>query len=164
MTQPLPKDAKLTAAQLSAPIGVFLARHGFEHSELEAFVADASPRRYFRVRDEGVLLMEDRQDPQGFAAYLRLSHHLNVLGLSAPRVFGADPSHGLALVEDFGDATYGTCLGRGHDEAELYRLAIDALLHLHHEARGKEVAQPDYDLQTHLDELTIFADWFVPAC
>lgn len=163
MTRTLPKDAILTAAHLSPPIRAFLARHGFERTALEAFVADASPRRYFRVVGEGLLLMEERQDPRGFAAYLRLSHHLNVLDLSAPRVFGADPSHGLALVEDFGDATYGACLGRGKDEADLYRLAVEALLHLHHDPKGKEVAQPDYDLQTLLDELSIFSNWFVPA-
>lgn len=163
MTRPLPKNTTMTAAHLSVPTRKFLARHGLDRSALEAFEADASPRRYFRVVGEGLLLMEERQDPQGFAAYLRLSHHLNGLGLSAPRVFGADPAHGLALVEDFGDATYGACLGRGQDEAALYRLAVDTLLHLHHDDTGNTVAQPEYVLQTHLDELAIFSDWFVPA-
>ncbi|WP_299356505.1 phosphotransferase [uncultured Shimia sp.] len=140
-----------------------MSRHGLERSVLKQFEADASPRRYYRVQGEGILLMEDRQDQVGFAAYLRLSHHLNVLGLSAPRVFGADPSHGLALVEDFGDSTYAACLASGHDEAALYKLAVEGLLHLHRDPKGREVDQPKYDMSVYLDELRIFTDWFVPA-
>ncbi len=163
MNRPLLKNATLTSASLSAPARAFLARHGMDRFALEKFEADASPRQYFRVKGEGLLLMEERHDPVGFAAYLRLSHHLNVLGLSAPKVFGADPSNGLALVEDFGDGTYAACLGRGYDETALYTLAVEALLHLHHDARGKEVDQPGYGLSVQLDELKTFSDWFVPA-
>ncbi len=163
MKRILPRSAALTTASLSAPAKAFLARHGMDRLSLEKFEADASSRRYFRVMGEGLLLMEERHDPVGFAAYLRLSHHLNVLGLSAPKVFGADPLNGLALVEDFGDGTYAACLGRGHDETALYTLAVEALLHLHDDARGKEVNQPGYDISVQLDELRIFLDWFVPA-
>lgn len=163
MNRPLPVHTPLSAAHLPNPARAFLARHGLDRLGLEKFEADASPRRYYRVQGEGVLLMIEKQDPVGFAAYLRLSHHLNGLGLSAPRVFGADPAHGLALVEDFGDCTYATCLNQGHDEAELYKLAVEALLHLHHDPRGSRVDQSCYDLDVHLDELQIFSDWFVPA-
>ena len=163
MNRSRPAQALVTAAQLPAPARAFLARHGLDRFGLELFEADASPRRYYRVQGEGMLLMIERHDPQGFAAYLRLSHHLNNLGLSAPRVFGADPAHGVALVEDFGDGTYAACLDSGHDETELYTLAVEALLHLHHDPRGNDVDQPRYDLAVHLTELKIFADWFAPA-
>ncbi|MGX9353174.1 aminoglycoside phosphotransferase family protein [Shimia sp. W99] len=163
MNRSLPAQAAASASQLPAPARAFLARHGLDRFGLELFEADASQRRYYRVQGEGVLLMIDRHDPPGFAAYLRLSHHLNDLGLSAPRVFGADPAHGAALVEDFGDGTYAKRLDEGHDEAELYKLAVEALLHLHHDPRGNDVDQPRYDLAGHLTELKIFADWFAPA-
>lgn len=163
MPPSLPKDTGPKATQLPAPLRQFLERHGLQESTLRCFEADASPRRYFRLEGKGQLLMEDRQDPQGFAAFLRLSQHLNALGLSAPRVFAAEPSHGLALIEDFGDATYGACLKHGEDERALYRLAVDALLHLHQDTKGNRVAQPDYSLKIYLDELAIFSDWFVPA-
>lgn len=140
-----------------------LAAHGHENARLTAFVSDASPRRYFRLEGQGILLMEDPTDPVGFDAYLRLSAHLNELGLSAPRVIAASRPDGVALIEDFGDTTYTNCLSAGHDEGELYRLAVDVLLHLHHDARGASIDQPHYDLAQMLDELQIFADWFVPA-
>ncbi|WP_201745109.1 aminoglycoside phosphotransferase family protein [Aidingimonas lacisalsi] len=141
----------------------FLARHGHAHARLEPLASDASPRRYFRLPEAGLLLMEDRDDPIGFAAYLRLSHHLNALGLSAPVVHGADPDHGLALVEDFGHRTYTTCLSTGEDERTLYALAVDALLHLHRHTGATQVSQPVYDMTTLLDELDIFSDWYAPA-
>lgn len=141
----------------------FLARQGHGHARLEPLAGDASSRRYFRLPVESRLLMLDSDDPIGFSAYLRLSHHLNQLGLSAPVVYGADFDHGLALVEDFGNQTYTASLAVGNDEGLLYSLAIDTLLHLHHHTSATQVAQPVYDMTTLLDEIDIFSDWYAPA-
>ncbi|MCZ4353671.1 phosphotransferase [Roseovarius aestuarii] len=151
------------AVQLSSGSIAFLARHGHAAPRLTAFASDASPRRYYRLEGQDALLMEDPTDPVGFAAYVRLSTHLNDLGLSAPRVLATDAPKGLALIEDFGDATYTNCLAKGHDEAALYELAVDALLHLHNDPARGQIDQPRYDLARILDELDIFAEWFVPA-
>ena len=88
---------------------------------------------------------------------------LTVARLSAPNVFGADPSHGLASVGGFGDGTCAACPERGGDAAALYRLAGDALLCLHHDSNGTSVDQPCHDLTTLLDELRILANWCLPA-
>ncbi|WP_138935939.1 aminoglycoside phosphotransferase family protein [Roseovarius arcticus] len=151
------------ATTLSTTSAAFLASEGYGGAILTPFTADASPRRYHRLEGCGLILMEDPTDPVGYAAYLRLSAHLNQLGLSAPRVLANDPENGLALIEDLGDATYAQCLRTGEDEHALYCLAVDALLHLHHDPRSAEVVQPLYDLDTHLNELAIFAEWFAPA-
>lgn len=149
--------------QLAPQSRAFLARNGQDDPRLTAFTADASPRRYYRLEGQGVILMEDPTDPVGFDAYIRLSAHLNGLGLSAPRVLATDAPNGLALIEDFGDSTYAQCLAKGHDEGALYELAIDALLHLHNNPRGGDIDLPRYDLARILDELEIFAEWFAPA-
>lgn len=141
----------------------FLAAHGMEGVPVRGFVADASARRYFRLLGRDMLLMEDGQDPEGFAAYLQISEHLTGLGLSAPRVLKAQLAGCLALIEDFGDDTYARCLARGVDERALYRGAVEALLQLHHDARGGEIDRPVYDMAVHLDELSIFLQWFAPA-
>lgn len=148
---------------IAPPIAGFLARHGHAGGRLVPLAGDASARRYFRLPDKGLLLMEDRTDPVGFAAYQRLSRHLISLGLSAPRIHGADPSNGLALVEDFGGDTYAACLHAGADEAALYRLAVSALLHLHHHPDAASVSQPACNIGTLLDELDLFSHWFAPA-
>lgn len=153
------------AASLSrpaAPAAVFLARHGLADAPLERLRSDASPREYCRLAGEGKLLMEDRTDPVGYAAFIRLARHLKSLGLSAPRVYGSDPAVGLALIEDFGVNTYGALLANGHDETFLYRLAIDALVHLHSHPRACEVTVPAYDLDMLLEEISRFSHWLVP--
>lgn len=141
----------------------FLAGHGLSHLPRQLFDADASARRYHRLGKSGVLLMEDRNDPTAFRAFLAVSSHLNRLGLSAPKVLESDTSTGLALIEDFGDTTYANCMRAGEDETGLYRLAVETLLHLHHDTSTTKIAQPNYDLNVHLDELSIFSQWFAPA-
>lgn len=153
-----------TAAQhLDPPVASFLARHNLANSRLQPLAGDASARRYFRLTGAGQLLMEDRSDPVGFAGFIRLARHLRSLGLSAPRVFGADPSVGLALIEDFGGATYSVQLAAGRNETALYELAIDTLLHLHHHPEAANVTIPVFDMKTLLNELSVFSQWFAPA-
>lgn len=151
------------AVRLDPPGVTFLARHGQAGVPLMALPGDASARRYYRLPAAGLLLMEDRTDPEGFSSYIRVARHLNGLGLSAPRVEAADPVHCLALIEDWGDATYARRLKAGRSEAELYALAIDALAHLHRAPDGASVSQPFYDRDVWLTELSVFCDWFAPA-
>ncbi len=149
-------------APLAPPAAIFLARHGLSDAKLEPLPADASPRSYCRLPGQGQLLMEDRTDPVGYAAFIRLARHLRGLGLSAPRVLGSDPAAGLALIEDFGTDTYGRLLASGHDEQALYALAIDALAHLHGHPDAADVSVPSYDMETLLEEVSRFSHWFVP--
>ena len=158
-----PAVPPFTADMLPTPAPAFLAQHGLGGVATQGFVADASSRSYVRLIGARALLMDDRHDPAGFTAYLAISDHLNRLGLSAPRVRAADRDTCLALVEDFGDATYARCLAEGQDEAALYGLAVEALLHLHHAREGAALDRPRYDLGVHLDELSIFSQWFAPA-
>lgn len=151
-----------TLPRLAPPVAVFLARHGLSDAGLEPLPSDASPRSYCRLTGEGRLLMEDRTDPVGYAAFIRLARHLNSLGLSAPRVYGSDPAVGLALIEDFGVDTYGKLLAQGHDETALYQLAIDALLSLHGHPQACAVTVPDYDMDMLLEEISRFSHWLVP--
>jgi aminoglycoside/choline kinase family phosphotransferase len=157
MTQPL---APLTPDQ---PTTALLAACGLGDVAMDPLPGDASARRYVRLTGTGRLLMEDRTDRRGFDAFVRLSRHLGTLGLSAPRVFDSDPDNCLAVIEDFGAATYGALLADGYDEATLYALAIDVLVHLHGHSRATAVTVPPYDMDLLLQELSIFSDWFVPA-
>lgn len=164
-SDPMSTPAPMPTNATDLPDGAddFLAEHGLADTPLQGFDADASARRYFRVQGQDMLLMDDHQDPDGFAAFLKISAHLNALGLSAPRVLQARAERCLALLEDFGDTTYAHCLARGHDEADLYHLALETLLHLHHDAAGGQISCPVYDMSVHLDEVSIFSHWFAPA-
>ncbi|MFD2174018.1 aminoglycoside phosphotransferase family protein [Rhodobacter lacus] len=163
MTQVPSQPLSPKSASLEPPAVTFMARHGIVGIAPVALPGDASARRYWRLPGAGLLLMHDPSDPVGFSSYIRVARHLNGLGLSAPRVEGADPAMCLALIEDWGEATYTNCLQAGADEAELYTLAIDALLALHHAPAAAQIAQPAYDRATWLRELQVFCDWFVAA-
>lgn len=90
-----------------------------------------------------------------------LARHLGNLELSAPRVYGADPSIGLALIADFGKNTYGALLEACHDEIALYALAVNTLAHLHNHPKATAVTV--YGPPSLLEEISVFSEWFVPA-
>ncbi|MEM9708892.1 MAG: phosphotransferase [Pseudomonadota bacterium] len=142
-------------------VGDFLAEHGLAGAKRVALAGDASARRYWRLPGHGLLVMEHRADPRSVGRFALLSTHLQDLGLSTPEVKGlAGP---LALIEDFGDATYTDRLNRGRDPEPLYSAAVDALLALHGAPATTAVDRPVLDLDAYIELLDLFSDWFAPA-
>lgn len=150
-------------AQDTPELAGFLARHGQAGAPLRALPGDASARRYYRLEGAGLLLMDDHTDPAGFAAYRAVAGHLARLGLSAPRVVAAEPERCLALIEDWGEATYTRRLTDGRDEGDLYALAIDTLAHLHRAPEGPALDRPVFDVPALIEEVRVFGDWFAAA-
>lgn len=88
-----------------AAMRTFLAGSGFEDARIEPLAQDASFRRYLRLtggREPAVLM--DAPAPEDVRPFLRIAAHLEVIGLSVPRVFKADAEAGFVLEEDLGDA------------------------------------------------------------
>ncbi|WP_152223752.1 aminoglycoside phosphotransferase family protein [Pseudomonas sp. SCB32] len=141
---------------------MFLAGCGHAGRPLHALPADASARRYFRLEGQGLLLMDSPPGAEPLAPYLRVAQLLRGCGLSAPKVLASDVELGLALVEDFGHATYTRLLATGHDEEALYRLAVDALVRLHRAGPQAAEGVPAYDGQKLGDEAALFIDWYAP--
>lgn len=140
----------------------FLAGAGYADCRLEALPMDASRRCYFRLPQAGLLLMDSPPAFEPIAPFLTLALHLRELGLSAPHVLASDREAGLALIEDFGQATYTRLLTMGYAEQPLYELAVDALVHLHQAPRALAVEVPPYDLAALLAEAVLFIDWYAP--
>lgn len=140
----------------------FVAGAGFAASRLEALPMDASRRCYFRLPQAGLLLMDSPPLHEPIAPFLTVALHLRELGLSAPHILVADRKAGLALIEDFGQATFTRLLGMGYDEQPLYELAVDALVHLHQAPCALAVDVPAYDLDALLSEAVLFIDWYAP--
>ena len=137
----------------------FLRGCGYGGVGCVALAGDASTRRYWRVEGCGVLVMAD-SDSRSFGDFLRVAGYLAGLGFSVPEIYEVDEGCGLALIEDFGDATYGRCLDGGVDAGVLYGLAVDVLLALHQHADAVGVG--GYDLAVYLDEVDLFSEWFAP--
>jgi N-acetylmuramate 1-kinase len=148
-----------------AAIARFLASAGWSEAERKRLAGDASFRRYDRVRFDGksAVLMDAPPPLNDVRPFLAIERLLRAQGLSAPEVLSADVEAGLVLLEDLGDATYGRVLAQGGDEAALYRLAVDALIHLHRGFRSGGADVPAFDEPRALREVELMLDWLWPA-
>jgi hypothetical protein len=151
-------------------IGNFLARAGWDGAERKLIAADASFRRYERLRRDGasVVLMDAPPPQENVQAFCRVAQALIGLGLSAPKPLEVDEAEGLLLLEDLGDRTFTRALAEGEDEGLLYRLATDALIALHRRwaassDRDAGESLPPYDDTLLLDEAALLPDWTLPA-
>lgn len=156
-------SARFSNVTLPAGIDAFLAEAGWAGAAIEPLVADASFRRYFRIRcDHGTAMLMDapppNEDPRPF---LRAARWLHANGLRAPRIVHDDPGRGLVLLEDFGAARMRDYLDQWPgDEREVYGAAVDALVALHRLPPGPF---PEYAMREYLREARLFTEWYCPA-
>jgi aminoglycoside/choline kinase family phosphotransferase len=148
-----------------AAIARFLAEAGWGDAERKPLAGDASFRRYDRVKLNGrsAVLMDAPPPLNDVRPFLAIDRLLGAHGLSAPEILAEDVEAGLVLLEDLGDDTYGRVLAQGADEAALYRLAVDALIHLHRRFRANGAAAPPFDEARALREVELLLDWLWPA-
>jgi aminoglycoside/choline kinase family phosphotransferase len=142
----------------------FLEACGWAGARIEPLAGDASFRRYFRVIADGrsAVLMDappPHEDPRPFAA---VAEWLASVGLSAPEIIARDLDRGLLLLADFGDSRLREALDEDPArERELYELATDVLIHLHQHPAMPGL--PEHGLDTWLEELMLFPDWYCAA-
>jgi hypothetical protein len=155
--------ATLAVSERERAIGDFLRACGWEAAQREVLAADASFRRYDRLRRQGekAVLMDAPPPKEDVRPFIAIARHLLSLGYSAPRLLAEDPESGLLLLEDLGDATFTRLLAEGSDEAALYRLAVDLLIDLHRQAPPAGLAP--YDCDKLLAEAMLLIDWYAPA-
>jgi N-acetylmuramate 1-kinase len=153
------------AFDMTPPIAAkeFLEKAGWPGAELVPVAGDASFRRYFRARkggDEAILMdaPPPHEDPRPF---ITMARYLRDQGFSAPEILAEDLSHGLVLIEDFGDHRMREHLDeKPEDEEKIYRQTIDLVRDLH----GKPAAQlPSYDWEQYLREVKLLIEWYCPA-
>ena len=143
----------------------FLGSAGWGAAVRTPLAGDASFRRYDRIRLDGhsAVLMDAPPPHNDVRPFLAIDRLLRNYGLSAPEVLAADEEAGLVLLEDFGDDTYGRVLAQGGDEAQLYRLAVDSLIHLHRNFRPERTGLGVFDEARALREVELLLDWYWPS-
>ena len=175
-------------------IAGFLEKSGWASATRTAMPGDASTRRYVRLDLGGrkAMLMDQPQSAEapaaphgstpeerralGYNAVARLAgadvgrfiaaaNYLRARGLSAPEIYTADTSLGLAIIEDLGDALY--CdVANAKNEEELYAAAAEVLARLHAQDAPAQLP-PDkelhaYDETAMLAEIDLLTDWYMP--
>ncbi len=148
----------------AALIDAFLKRAGWGKAERSTLAADASFRRYFRMRDgrRRAVLMDAPPPQENVRPFVVMARHLLKLGLSAPRILALDEAAGLLLLEDLGDDTYTSLLAAGGGEEPLYALAVDLLIGLHGRSAPAPSGLPTYDDEMLIGEAIWLTDWYLP--
>jgi aminoglycoside/choline kinase family phosphotransferase len=172
----------------------FLTRAGWGEASRTKLNADASTRRYERLRrkTETAMLMdapplESAPCPPGaddaqrlklgwnaisrlaasrVEAFAAVAGHLELLGLSAPRIVDQDIPRGLALLEDLGDDLFARVIEQGADEAPLYEAAGEVLAAVHRAEppftlpyRGGEWPVLSFDHLAVSANVDLFVEW-----
>jgi N-acetylmuramate 1-kinase len=111
----------------------FVAHAGWGKAARQHLAGDASDRRYERLTlgaTTAVLMDAPPGKGDDPADFIRIADHLAGLGLSSPRILDRDLAHGFLLLEDLGDRLVAREAADPAQEAMLYRLAVDVLIHL----------------------------------
>ncbi|MCY3814478.1 MAG: phosphotransferase [Gammaproteobacteria bacterium] len=123
--------------------------------------AEASTRRFFRVRTDGgaasYIAMHAPPATEDNPRFLRLARQFRCHGLATPEIHAFDTDRGFVLMEDLGATDFASAY-ETHDIDALVNAAIDTLAVL------RDVPAdgiPPYEIERFSDELDIFTEWLV---
>jgi len=138
---------------------------GSDRFTLAPASADASFRRYFRIRPEtpwrahsSLIAMDAPPPMEDCRPYMQVAKLLAEAGVHAPEVLAADLERGFLLLTDLGARTYLEALDPSSAPA-LYADAIDSLLLW--QCATREDTLRSYDEALLARELALFPDWYV---
>ena len=144
-------------------IGGVASRHRLHLDTLEPASADASFRRYLRLRSGGgsLVVMDAPPPHENVRPFVRIAALMAQAGLNGPRVLESDPAQGFLLLTDLGQRPYLDAL-REAPPAEADRLMRDAFgaLVRWQVGIGAE-GLPRYDRALLEGELALFPEWCV---
>jgi N-acetylmuramate 1-kinase len=127
---------------------------------LEPASADASFRRYFRVRTAGLslIVMDAPPEHEDCRPFVRVAQLLAQAGVNVPRVIAQDLERGFLLLSDLGTTSYLQVLNDNSADG-LFRDAIDALLRWQFASRPNVL--PLYDEALLTREMKLFPEWYL---
>ncbi|HWQ38045.1 MAG TPA: phosphotransferase [Burkholderiales bacterium] len=122
--------------------------------------ADASFRRYFRVRfgEETLIAMDAPPAREDCRPFVKVAQLMAEAGVHVPRVLAQDIERGFLLLSDLGSTTYLEALNEANADA-LFGDAVDALLRWQSATRPGVL--PPYDEALLRRELELFPAWYV---
>lgn len=129
---------------------------------LQPASADASFRRYFRVRFEDdptpAIVMDAPPSHEDCRPYLHVAQLFGAAGAHVPAILDQDLEQGFLLLSDLGSTTYLDALTPGNAH-ELYAEALGALIAIQRASRPGLL--PAYDHALLLREVELFPVWYL---
>lgn len=142
--------------------------HGLLPATLHPASADASFRRYFRVRTESgasCIIMDAPPAQEDCEPFVKVAGLMAGAGLNAPRILAWDKALGFMLLSDLGARTMLEVIDQQPPASRetcaygMYREAIDTLIRW--QLASKPGVLPPYDEALLSRELALFPDWYV---
>ncbi len=134
---------------------------GYQDYSMQPASADASFRRYFRLKDnvngDTKILMDAPPEKEDSHPFIRIAQSFHQLGLNVPEVYAQNFEQGFFLLSDLGSIDYLTQLNDSNADP-LYKDAMQALLVMQ---AGQHCALPVYDEALLQQEMNLFTDWFL---
>lgn len=129
---------------------------------IEPASADASFRRYFRIRYDSMsrIVMDAPPDKEDCRPFVAIAEALCGLGLNVPRILEADLERGLLLLTDLGTRLYLAELNEATVDA-LYADALESLARLQTRGDPEDPLLPAYDRGRLVEEMDLIRPWFL---
>ncbi|KTC99358.1 aminoglycoside phosphotransferase family protein [Legionella erythra] len=136
-----------------------------QHYELAPLTGDASFRRYYRLRYNGIsrIVMDAPPDKETMKPFLLVGHLLSQAGVKTPTVHACDEVQGFAVLDDFGDTLLLSQL-TPERVGSLYHQALSSLIVMQQcatEQHGEKL--PCFDQAFMRQELGLFSTWFLDS-
>lgn len=140
----------------------FLTQCGWGDAKRCLLARDASFRWYDRLTNgnQSMVLMNAPIPQENPAQFVFVDEILERIGAKVPHIHHRDLDNGFLLLEDFGDDTFTRLIARGANEMDLYRQAVDALIHIQkniHDNQGLK----EYDFDLMFFEASLLPLWYI---
>ena len=136
---------------------------GDRYDTIEPASADASFRRYFRLRlttGETYIAMDAPPEKEDSRPYINVARRLRALGLNVPEILAQDLDQGFLLITDLGNQSYLQALNADTVE-RLYGDALGALRVLQAGINTDSAFLPPYDEHLLRREVELFREWYL---
>lgn len=136
----------------------WLEKTSYKNYTIEAALADASFRKYYRLRDgeKTALLMDSSLELDSLRSFLDVSKRLRSADVCTPKILEQDEEIGYLILEDFGEIHYLDLLN-GTNYKAFYTKAINSILKMQ---KADTQGLPLYDREFLHKEMDLMQEWY----
>ncbi len=142
----------------------FVLNCGFKGEDMISIKNDASSRKYYRIKDKNLIIMDAPPERgESIEQFRIVADIIHTFNLSAPQIETFDTKYGFMLLEDFGQTSFSNILNKDN-ESELYKKAIEVLIEINRQSKSKKKKLSklkSYSLDLLVNESLLFIDWYL---
>lgn len=139
------------------------AETSFQDGELSIASADASFRRYFRLKheDRSYIVMDAPPDLEASLPFVQIGEWMKESGINVPKIHQHNLDLGFMVLSDFGDFHFQDAL-ENKDRESLYKRATNEIVNFQSSLLNSEKKLPTFSSEWQVKELNIFREWCLP--